>query len=41
MAVDDEGTQELAADEDGQGTRPDEQRQHSAFNREVIIAKVC
>ena len=41
MAVDDDGMQELAADNDGQGTRPGgEQRWHSAFsNRGNIINK--
>jgi len=41
MTVDDDGMQELAADNDGQGTRPGgEQRRHSALsNRCNIINK--
>lgn len=41
MMVDDNGMQELAADNDGQGTRPGgEQRRHSALsNRGNIINK--
>ena len=40
MALNDNGTRELVAEDDGQGTRlGGEQRRHSTFDRGAIIAK--